>query len=312
MVQSSLVRCFFTLSLGLLSVLILSRCSPEAPAPVEVVPAELLVTERVDSVIAAPTSIDYSAVSSKGQGPSGTLIYAAPVFAPNGNFYAYTYDAQRRLIGTYERTSYGYDLVSAMRYEGSLLSENCTGGFYSNPAGQGVRTWTITRYRYDSQHRVVLALMYREQEDARFHLDQTVRYEYGDNGQLQLTRVTLSIAARYNQLTLQYWSDGDVYREERYSPGYAPVTPSSRNVYNQVENPIARLYPWPHSLSNTHYLTGYGPSENCQAHESTQYRYEYDSMQRMTGSQRRLSTNYCNGVNLWGDWTDKYVFTYAP
>jgi hypothetical protein len=310
--QSSLFRYLAMLSLGLLSVLTLSRCSPEPPAPVEMVPAELLVTDRIDSVITAPASIDYSAVSNKGQGPSGTLIYAAPVAAPNGNFYAYTYDAQRRLIGTYERTSYGYDVVNVMRYEGSLLSENCAGGVYRNTSDQGTKTWYVTRYRYDTQRRVVLALIYREQDDGRFHLDQTVRYEYGDNGQLQLTRVTLSIAARYNQLTLQYWSDGDVYREERYSPGYAPVTPSSRNVYNQVENPIARLYPWPHSLNNTHYLTGYGPSENCQAQESTQYRYEYDSMQRMTGSQRRLSTNYCNGVNLWGDWTDRYVFVYAP
>ncbi|GAB3752590.1 hypothetical protein [Spirosoma pomorum] len=305
MVQSSLVRCFFTLSLGLLSVLILSRCSPEAPAPVEVVPAELLVTERVDSVIAAPASIDYSAVSSKGQGPSGTLIYAAPVFAPNGNFYAYTYDAQRRLTGTYERTSYGYDVIRVIRNEGTLLAEAYTGGVYPK---QGAQTWSITRYRYDAQQRIALALTYNKYDD-RYKLDQTVQYVYDGTGKLQYTRLTVAIATGHNQVTLHYWSDGDVYRIEQYNPGQPPVGSNVRMVYNQVENPLAKVHVWPQNLISRHYRTGYGPSEQGPAQELYQYRYEFDSQNRLTGY---LTREFRTFENRWGDWTSGYTFSYAP
>jgi hypothetical protein len=306
--QSSLFRCFSTLSLGLLGVLALTRCSPESPAPVEVLPAELQVSTRIDSIITAPASIDYSAVSSKGQGPSGTLIYAAPVFAPNGNFYAYTYDAQRRLIGTYERTSYGYDVIRVIRNEGALLAEAHTGIFYQKPAEQSATNWTITRYRYDAQQRIALALTYINYQ-GQHKLDQTVQYVYDDTGKLQYTRLTVAISTGHNQVTLHYWSDGDVYRIEQYNPGQPPVGSNVRAVYNQVENPRAKVHVWPENLISRHYMTGYGPSEQGPAQEMYQYRYEYDNQNRLINYQVREFRTF---ERQWGNWVSGYTFTYAP
>lgn len=294
--------------------LVLSGCDPKLPEP-DPLPASLRVDARPDSTMATPDKIDFSTVSEVGQGPTGSLIRRNLVGAPGGNYYAYTYDEQSRLVGSFERTSYGYNALVLVRYQGSYRTEAYTGIRYPDKPADEVRWASIAKYQYDAQNRLGQVLIYQNVADT-LKLNQTIQYEYGNTGHLQLTRHTNSLA--FSEISsrkgvypteLRYWVNGDYHRLETYQPDQHPITPIDRLFYNQVSNPAARLHIWPENLVSEHYFVGSGPSASGPEREEYQYRYQYDAKGRLTSVQQR---GLIDNNTRWTEWSYPEEFVYAP
>lgn len=296
-------------------ILALSGCEPVLPAP-DPLPIGLRVNRQPDSTLTAPNGLDFSTVSEIGQGPSGTMVRVNQVGAPHGNYTAYTYDSQSRLTGSCQRTSYGYNLLELVRYQGTYLAEVYTGIRYlTKPVDSVMLVW-VTHYTYDDQNRLGQVLVY-ENVRGTFKLNQTIQYEYNAAGQLQLTRHAISLAygssSSYQGVypsQLRYWEEGDNYRLETYIPNQAPVLPSERVYYNQVVNPLARLHLWPDNAVSTHYPIGSGISGP--EREEYQYRFDYDGQGRLSSMQQRSIINYIGSIPLWTEWSNRDEFVYAP
>lgn len=310
-------RFFSPLSVCFLSLtLVLSGCNPQSPVS-DPLPASLRVDARPDSVIAPPGKIDFSSVSEVGQGPTGTLIRRNIVGNPSpyDEYNAYTYDEQRRLIGTFSSGfSLGYDELILARYRGAKLTETYTFSHRPNTPYQGI-PFLVTKYQYDGQQRIGQVLIY-ENRAGGFKLNYTVQYEYDASGQLQFSRLTKSLAdGDVNSYKgafpteLLYWADGDYYRLETYSPFQTPTSPANRLFYTRVSNPIAQLDLRPQYPLAKHYPLGSGPSASGPEQEQYQYRYRYDTQGRLTYVQQRRRID--NGNIQWTEW-DNLEFVYAP
>jgi hypothetical protein len=318
-------RFFSPLSVCFLSLtLVLSGCAPQPSVP-DPLPASLRVDARPDSVIALPGKIDFSSVSEIGQGPTGSLIrrnFFNPLIT-HDDYSAYTYDEQRRLIGTFSsHVSSGYNELILARYQGATLTETYTGSHRSNTPYR-FTPYLVTKYQYDANQRLGQVLIY-ENEAGVFKLHYTVQYEYDASGQLQLSRLTGNLAdssvISYHgafPYELRYWADGDYYRLETYQPFRPATSPAnglyytgitaSRFFYTQVSDPIAQLDLRPQYSPAKHYPLGSSASGPEQ--DQYQYRYQYDTQGRLTYVQRRQRID--NGNIQWTEW-DNQEFVYAP
>ena len=301
--------------------LVLIGCNPQLPGlnPTDPLPLELRVNAQPDSLLAPPNELDFSVVSKVGHGPGGTLIRWNLLGSPQGNYTAYSYDQQSRLIGSCEHTSFGYDELRLVRYQGPYLAWVYTGFDRSASAGSPKTVdalgW-ISKYEYDAQSRLAQVLVYQSVAGS-FKLNLRIQYEYNAAGQLQLTRHTTSLAfgsiVSYQGIypvEVRYWEQGDVSRLEVYNPNQAPIKPTNRVFYNQVTNPRASLHLWPQNLLTVHYPIGSGV--NSPEFETFQYRYGYDPQGRLSSVQQRSINDYYGSNTQWTGWSYKEEFVYAP
>ncbi|MGA0555751.1 hypothetical protein ACO2Q8_03805 [Larkinella sp. VNQ87] len=299
----------------------MTSCDPQSAgiSPSDPVPVQLQVSAQPDSLLILPDDLDFSVVSKTGQGPGGTLIRWNLPGSPGNNFTAYTYDQQSRLIGSSEQTSFGYDQLRLVRYQGAYLAQVYTGFDYRRGAASPKRVdaigW-VSKYEYDAQHRLAQVLVY-ENVGGQFKLNHRIQYEYNASGELHLTRDTMGLAfgSSLSQpgsypVEIRYWENGDVYRQEVYNPNQTPVEPTQRVFYNQVTNPRARLHVWPQNVMTVHYPIGTGVTRLDR--ETHQYRYGYDAQGRLSTVQQRSVTDYRDYDPRWTEWSYQEEFVYAP
>ncbi|GAB3776596.1 hypothetical protein GCM10028818_22540 [Spirosoma horti] len=301
--------------------LALTSCDPKSAEvnPAEPLPPLLQVRAQPDSLLILPDGLDFSVISKAGQGPSGTLIRCNLLGSPSDNFTAYTFDQQSRLIGSCEQTSFGYDELRLVHYQGTYIDQVYTGFDHHrrvvSPRMVDAIGW-LSKYEYDSQRRLAQVLVY-ENVAGQFKLNHRIHYQYNGTGQLQLTRDTSGLAFGSNlsyqgdyPVEVRYWENGDVYQTELYQPNQPPIKPARRVFYNQVTNPRAPLHLWPQNVLTAHYPIGTGVS-NLDL-EAYQYRYNYDLQGRLSSVQQRSVIDYAGTGILWTDWSYREEFIYAP
>lgn len=311
---------FFLVVLGFFG-LVLVSCDPKLVElnPSEPLPPQVQVSGQPDSLLTLPEGLDFSVISKAGQGPSGTLIRWNILGSPNNNFTAYTFDQQSRLIGSCEQTSFGYDELRLVHYQGAYIDQVYTGFDHHrrvmSPKMVDAIGW-VSKYEYDTQHRLAQVLIY-ENVAGKFKLNHKIHYLYNGSGQLQLTRDTTGLAFGSSlsyqgvyPVEVRYWENGDVYQTELYPPNQPPTKPTRRVFYNQVKNPRAQLHLWPQNVLTAHYPIGSGVS-NLDL-ETYQYRYSYDAQGRLSSVQQRSVIDYAGTGTRWTDWSYREEFVYAP
>ncbi|GAB4040372.1 hypothetical protein [Spirosoma jeollabukense] len=307
---------------GFLSlVVLLGSCQPkqDIPQPNEPVPANLLVTTKLDSIITLTEQVDFSTVSETGQGPTGTLIRWDGLGLPLGSFQANTYDQRSRLVGTLA-TSYGYHVIGKYYYQGNFLAQDFSG--YRFDLAQPLTTvqpHSMTKYQYNKGGQLAMILMYERVTDTdTFKLAQATAYEYHSMGQLQLTRTTFPPKAIGPTAIVNYWENGDLIHEEVYYPATSsrPMPAVSKHTYsyNQQPNPYALMN---NNQVSEHAMTGikvYGTAGGSlvQQYEETKIDYDnqFDAQGRVLLQKSRSSIS--SNSDRWTDWSGPVKFTYAP